>query len=237
MNNPLTLTDPTGARLVDAVGNLEQPTPLVIGSVLPALAIVGLDPTANSLNGTCTGSCYDTAFSQLLNTAWAADALRQNGVDVNLLLWSGVQREMLANIYPGEVKYGWQSPSTSDEGRYTSSVLVVAFGGLFTGPGEGAVTNSAEEAVAADSAAPDLANLSTKITRQMDQRGWTQEEIQNAFDRGEQVPAINKATSGPATRYINPDTGQSVIIDNTTGEVIHVGGPGFLYGLGSGDAP
>jgi RHS repeat-associated protein len=232
LNNPLTLTDPTGAVLQDT-----GPGGSIASAVLPALGIVGLDPTANALNGTCTGSCYHSAFSQLLNTAWAADALRQNGVDVNLLLWSGVQREMLANIYPGEVKYGWQSPSTSDEGRYTSSVLVVAFGGLFIGPGEGAVTSSAEEAAAAGSVAPDLANLSGKITRQMEQRGWTSDQIQNAFDNGEQFNAINKATGGGATRYINPETGQSVVIDNSTGEVIHVGGPGFQYGPGSGDAP
>jgi hypothetical protein len=91
--------------------------------------------------------------------------------------------------------------------------------------------------VGAETAAPDLANLSTKITRQMEQRGWTSDQIQNAFDNGEPVNAINKATGGAATRYINPETGQSVVIDNSTGEVIHVGGPGFQYGPGSGDAP
>jgi gentisate 1,2-dioxygenase len=61
--------------------------------------------------------------------------------------------------------------------------------------------------------------------------------LQKAFDSGKQVNAVNKATGGAATRYINPDTGQSVVIDDTTGEVIHVGGPGFKYGPGSGDIP
>jgi len=61
--------------------------------------------------------------------------------------------------------------------------------------------------------------------------------IKEAFEKGESVPAINKATGGPATRYIHPETGQSVVIDNATGEVIHVGGTGFKHGPSSGDAP
>ena len=32
-----------------------------------------------------------------------------------------------------------------------------------------------------------------------------------------------------ATRYVHPETGRSVVIDNVTGEVIHVGGDGFKY--------
>jgi hypothetical protein len=54
---------------------------------------------------------------------------------------------------------------------------------------------------------------------------------------GSQFRAVNKATGNPATRYVHPTTGQSVIVDNVTGEVIHVGGPGFRYGAGSGDLP
>ena len=69
----------------------------------------------------------------------------------------------------------------------------------------------------------------------MERRGWTPEQIQRAIDSGQQVPARNKANDNPATRYINPDTGQSVVVDNKTGEIIHVGGPGFKYGPSSGD--
>jgi hypothetical protein len=54
---------------------------------------------------------------------------------------------------------------------------------------------------------------------------------------GKQVRAINKANGNPATRYIHPETGQSVVVDDVTGEVIHVGGPGFKYGPESGDVP
>jgi hypothetical protein len=36
---------------------------------------------------------------------------------------------------------------------------------------------------------------------------------------------------------VHPTTGQSVVADNVTGEVIHVGGPGSKYDPGSGDLP
>lgn len=63
-----------------------------------------------------------------------------------------------------------------------------------------------------------------------------------SFDReamhsGRRVRAINQANGNPATRYVHPRTGQSVVVDNVTGEVIHVGGPGFGYGPQSGDVP
>jgi RHS repeat-associated protein len=76
---------------------------------------------------------------------------------------------------------------------------------------------------------PDLANLSSKITRQMASRGWTTDMIMEAFERGHQFIATNLRTGGEATRYVHPVTGQSVVIDNLTGEIIHVGGPGFRY--------
>ncbi len=80
-------------------------------------------------------------------------------------------------------------------------------------------------------------SISAKIARQMETRGWTEEAIQEAMDSGEQVRAVNKATGNPATRYINPTTGQSVVVDDVTREVIQVGAPGFRFGPGSGDLP
>lgn len=80
-------------------------------------------------------------------------------------------------------------------------------------------------------------SIGAKIAGQMEARGWTEESIQGAIKSGDQVQAVNKATGNPATRYINPTTGQSVVVDDVTKEVIHVGGPGFKYGPGSGDLP
>jgi RHS repeat-associated protein len=79
--------------------------------------------------------------------------------------------------------------------------------------------------------------LSPKIQGQLIKRGWTAEAIDQAVQSGKQVRAVNKATGNPATRFIHPKTGQSVVIDDVTGQVIHVGGPGFKYGLRSGDVP
>jgi RHS repeat-associated protein len=79
--------------------------------------------------------------------------------------------------------------------------------------------------------------LAPKIQGQLGNRGWTTEAIDEAVQSGQQVRAVNKATGNPATRHVHPTTGQSVVIDDVTGQVIHVGGPGFKYGPGSGDLP
>ena len=70
----------------------------------------------------------------------------------------------------------------------------------------------------------------TKWANQLLKRGWTQSEIADAVANGERVPAVNNINpSNGATRYISPSSGKSVVVDNVTGEVIHVGGAGFKY--------
>lgn len=92
-------------------------------------------------------------------------------------------------------------------------------------------TNTVDD-VAAAVARPDLANVTSKIQRQMQTRGWTPDLIDEAATSGVNYPAVNKlgGANTPATRYVSPTTGQSVVIDNATGEIIQVGGPGFKYG-------
>ena len=69
-----------------------------------------------------------------------------------------------------------------------------------------------------------------KWQSQMLQRGWTSEGITEAMVKGTRVKADNFVHPGnPATRYIHPSTGKSVVVDDITGEVIHVGGQGFRY--------
>jgi hypothetical protein len=77
--------------------------------------------------------------------------------------------------------------------------------------------------------------VGSKVEGQMVERGWSKDAIEQAVNEGRQVRAVNKATGGPATRYVHPSLDQSVVIDDSSGEVIHVGGPGFRYGAGSGD--
>jgi hypothetical protein len=68
--------------------------------------------------------------------------------------------------------------------------------------------------------------------------GWTPEQIDKAVTSVNRIDAINKETNSSATRYVNPDTGKSVVIDNATNEVIHVGRKDdFQYGPESGDVP
>ena len=72
--------------------------------------------------------------------------------------------------------------------------------------------------------------MKAKWTNQMEKRGWDSAQIDDAVNSGQQFPAPNKLNpSNGATRYVNPKTGKSVVIDNTTGQVIHVGGDGFKY--------
>jgi hypothetical protein len=63
------------------------------------------------------------------------------------------------------------------------------------------------------------------------------DRLAELLKRRNYVIGVRVYTGGDARVVINPETGQSVVIDNSTGEVIHVGGPGFQYGPGSGDVP
>lgn len=68
-----------------------------------------------------------------------------------------------------------------------------------------------------------------KLLRQMAQRGWSTTLIDEARRGGRSFRATNKETGAPATRYVHPETGRSVVIEDGTGDVIHVGGDGFIY--------
>ena len=65
----------------------------------------------------------------------------------------------------------------------------------------------------------------------MERRGWTTEMIEEAFREGRITEAVDKTVNpfGRATRYLHPRTGQSVVINDVTGDVIHVGKPGYRY--------
>jgi hypothetical protein len=65
-----------------------------------------------------------------------------------------------------------------------------------------------------------------KLRAQMATRGFTEAQIREALDK-QSIPVRGK--KGPATRYVHPRTGRSVVVDDATGEVFHVGGDGFEY--------
>jgi hypothetical protein len=65
-----------------------------------------------------------------------------------------------------------------------------------------------------------------KLRLQMAKRGWTEAQIVEALS----TPGIpTRGKKGPATRYVHPRTGRSVVVDDATGEIFHVGGDGFEY--------
>jgi Colicin E5 ribonuclease domain len=65
-----------------------------------------------------------------------------------------------------------------------------------------------------------------KLRLQMARRGWTEAQIVEAL----RTPGIStRGKKGPATRYVHARTGRSVVVDDATGEVFHVGGDGFEY--------
>jgi hypothetical protein len=68
-----------------------------------------------------------------------------------------------------------------------------------------------------------------KLLRQMASRGWTETQIGEAVAMGARYVTVNRETEGPATRYVHAVTGRSVVIDDVSGEVIHVGGDDFIY--------
>jgi hypothetical protein len=65
-----------------------------------------------------------------------------------------------------------------------------------------------------------------QLRAQVAKRGWTEAQIREALET-HGIPIRGK--KGPATRYIHPRTGRSVVVDDATGEVFHVGGDGFEY--------
>ncbi len=71
-----------------------------------------------------------------------------------------------------------------------------------------------------------LKDLSNKIVKQMKKRGWTKNQITEALNT-KGIATMGK--NGPATRFVHPKTGKSVVVDNKTGEIFHVGGKGFKY--------
>ncbi|WP_230531011.1 RHS repeat-associated core domain-containing protein [Microvirga roseola] len=67
-------------------------------------------------------------------------------------------------------------------------------------------------------------------SNRMNARGWTNEQITEAIRDGRQYSAPNNINpNNPATRYEHPVSGKSIVRDEVTKEIIHVGGQGFRY--------
>jgi RHS repeat-associated protein len=70
----------------------------------------------------------------------------------------------------------------------------------------------------------------SKWASQMKNREWTAEQITEAISKGQRFPAENLVNEmNSATRYVHPTTGKSVVIDDVTKEVLHIGKAGYKY--------
>ncbi|MCP4308387.1 MAG: hypothetical protein GY788_26605 [bacterium] len=138
---------------------------------------------------------------------------RLTGLFVALLLSFGIlgQPALAGAIPPEQIDYSYATNTADDFANHGSEFL--------------------DDAIRAPVVRPDLGNLSTKIQGNMTSRGWTPGLVDEAVLNGRPYLEVNKlgGANTPATRYVHPTTGQSVVIDNATGQVIHVGGPGFGY--------
>jgi hypothetical protein len=151
------------------------------------------------------------------NTAFAASA---SG------LWATLGAHALVGAADGAVSGGVQSYLTYHDARLA---LADAAWGALVGAATGGIVSGASRGLG------QLPALSAKTLKDLAKRGWTTAQIEEAVRWGQRIRAVNKATGNPATRYVHPTTGQSVVVDDVTNEVIHLGGPGFQYGPGSGD--
>lgn len=55
--------------------------------------------------------------------------------------------------------------------------------------------------------------------------------VDDALTTGKSFPAANKlgGANTPATRYVDPGSGKSIVVDDASGEIVHVGDVGFGY--------
>ncbi|MFN7666668.1 MAG: colicin E5-related ribonuclease [bacterium] len=64
-----------------------------------------------------------------------------------------------------------------------------------------------------------------KWENQMQKRGWTPKQVDEAIQNGKQYPAPNRVNpKNLAIRYEHPETGRIVVRDETAKEIIQIGG-------------
>lgn len=237
-NSPLTLADPTGqwpGWLRDAgsgalgVGD----SALGLGQDLWAVGSMRPDELAGAVKQSWDSGYADEGLGGAINQFNPAYHALVNGEKGWQLALDGCVRQ--------------SAEAFTDATFSIAETTALAAGGL--GATRSAIPKSSRTPGDTDAVPPQAAEagsklvqgarypLAPKIQGQLGNRGWTTETIDEAVQSGLQVRAVNKATGNPATRHVHPATGQSVVIDDITGQVIHVGGPGFKYGPGSGDLP
>ncbi|MCL4678635.1 MAG: hypothetical protein KJ017_08600 [Alphaproteobacteria bacterium] len=126
----------------------------------------------------------------------------------------------------------WQERNKQEEAEAPPEVPEPGESGAEGAGGTDGGNGSGQEPKPEETAGPTFSSSKNaqKWENQLKKRGWTKEQVKEAIDHGKKIKAENNINpANGATRHVHPQTGQSVVTDNATGEVIHVGGPGFAY--------
>jgi hypothetical protein len=134
---------------------------------------------------------------------------------------------------------GGEWVETEDRGEMVRGNLQLATSVIIPSAAANAVSTATRTATASTNAAKET-NIAkwvygnfksaAKWANQMAQRGWTEKQITEAITKGNSFKAVNNVNKAhSATRYVHPTTGQSVVIDDVTKELLQVGGKGFLW--------
>jgi hypothetical protein len=171
----------------------------------------------------------------------AVDPLEQ-AQTLQILVSAGIKTREEARADLGLAPEGGAAPGKPQAGLAKFNPHHSRTTGQFTSvddPDAQATDTPRRELIAEDDGAKTPAGfkLNAKALRRMNARGWTPEEIDEAVKSGNRIDAQNKANGNPATRYVNPTTGKSVVIDNVTNSVVQVGGDDFDHSVESGDLP
>ena len=213
-NNPLTNTDPDGhaIQICTTQNGTQHCTDGIDDDAYKAAQ-------QSKANGGLTG----TSLADLQNSATGTGEIKDsNGNVVGTVKWtadnSGIQGPQAIQAF-GQI-------ATTGNGaiKFFGEQMAWNLAGGLAGHGIGL----AVEALRGSEAAVDLANISNKILRQMISRNWTTKEIADVVERGVAHEAINKATGGAATEFVDAATGRFVVVDNSTKQVIQVSGSGHL---------
>ena len=202
-NNPATFIDPTGL-LAECVGD----------RCTDSTTVVAVDPAAESARR----ALLELQMMRLRSSSRSHDS------SFGRQLFGAFTNNQMPTLIRGVADSDWMDPFGRHVLYEVADLLPADL------PGFGLFALSLADGGLAQRAAPATRALSKKIVRQMGTRGWTVDQILEAFSSGMRFDAPQRLNpASRATRYVHPVSGQSVVIDDLTGEVIHVGGPGFLY--------